>query len=95
MAVTTSRDADHDVRQPLLHSHQGAEPAHSYNGTTATNSPTEVTVEFNPDGDPENPQDWPVTFKWSVVMLLSMMAFVTYVDIPSHLTPVTSTQPLF
>jgi hypothetical protein len=32
-------------------------------------------VEFDPDGDPENPLDWPKAYKMGIVALLAMMAF--------------------
>ncbi|KIW16762.1 hypothetical protein PV08_03952 [Exophiala spinifera] len=32
-------------------------------------------VTFDVDGDPENPEDWPQTYKWSIVALLAFMAF--------------------
>jgi hypothetical protein len=32
-------------------------------------------VEFDPNGDPENPLEWPVAFKWGIVALLALMAF--------------------
>lgn len=32
-------------------------------------------VEFDPNGDPENPMDWPSAYKWGIVALLAAMAF--------------------
>ncbi|KAK7890096.1 hypothetical protein LTR67_008561 [Exophiala xenobiotica] len=32
-------------------------------------------VDFDPDGDSENPQDWPQAYKWGIVALLAFMAF--------------------
>lgn len=32
-------------------------------------------VHFDPDGDDENPLDWPQSYKWGIVALLSFMAF--------------------
>lgn len=32
-------------------------------------------VTFDPEGDAENPLDWPNTYKWSIVGLLAFMAF--------------------
>ncbi|KAI0541533.1 MFS transporter [Xylaria digitata] len=32
-------------------------------------------VDFNVDGDVENPMEWPAAYKWSIVFLLSFMAF--------------------
>lgn len=36
-------------------------------------------VDFNPNGDPENPRDWPKAYKWGIVALLAFMAFTVYV----------------
>lgn len=86
-------NASENVRQPLLGagqdqlvSYDGSQPAVTApssspaSSITAINSPKEVTVEFDPNGDPENPQDWPLAFKWSIVLLLSMLGFITYVS---------------
>ena len=32
-------------------------------------------VDFDPDGDPENPQEWPRLYKWGIILLLAFMAF--------------------
>lgn len=32
-------------------------------------------VDFDPNGDPENPMDWPKAYKMGVVALLALMAF--------------------
>ncbi|KAI1622703.1 MFS transporter [Exophiala viscosa] len=32
-------------------------------------------VDFDPDGDAENPQEWPRTYKWGIVALLASTAF--------------------
>ncbi|KAI0866644.1 MFS transporter [Xylaria cubensis] len=34
-------------------------------------------VDFDVDGDAENPMEWPTAYKWSIVSLLSFMAFTT------------------
>lgn len=34
-------------------------------------------VDFDPNGDPENPIEWPAVYKWTIVALLACMAFVT------------------
>lgn len=36
-------------------------------------------VTFDADGDPENPEDWPKTYKWGIVALLAFMAFTVFV----------------
>jgi MFS family permease len=38
------------------------------------------TVDFDRNGDPENPLDWPGSYKWGVVALLSFMGFTVYVS---------------
>jgi hypothetical protein len=35
-------------------------------------------VEFDPNGDPENPLDWSNSYKWGVILLLAFMAFTVY-----------------
>lgn len=37
--------------------------------------PSKDFVDFDPNGDDENPLDWPQSYKWVIVALLSMMAF--------------------
>jgi len=32
-------------------------------------------IDFDPDGDPDNPMNWPSSFKWTIVALLAAMAF--------------------
>lgn len=32
-------------------------------------------VDFDPNGDPENPQEWSRSFKWTVTLILTWMAF--------------------
>ncbi len=34
--------------------------------------------DFDPNGDPENPEEWPGTFKWMITSLLVFMAFNVY-----------------
>lgn len=36
-------------------------------------------VVFDPNGDSDNPLDWPDSYKWSVVALLALTAFTVYV----------------
>ncbi len=36
-------------------------------------------VDFDPDGDADNPMEWPAAFKWGIVLLLALMAFTVYV----------------
>lgn len=37
--------------------------------------PSKDFVDFDPSGDDENPLDWPQSYKWVIVTLLSLMAF--------------------
>lgn len=32
-------------------------------------------VHFDPNGDLENPREWPQAYKWFIVFLLAFMAF--------------------
>lgn len=32
-------------------------------------------IDFDPNGDPDNPLDWPSAYKKAVVFLLALMAF--------------------
>jgi hypothetical protein len=36
---------------------------------------SEDVVDFDPQGDPENPREWPRIYKWGIVALLALMAF--------------------
>lgn len=54
-----------DESQPLLG--EVIEPQ-----TLAANYPL---VDFDPNGDPENPMDWPKAYKMGVVLLLALMSF--------------------
>ena len=44
-----------------------------------TSSSSSTLVDFDPKGDPDNPQEWPKPFKWSITMVLTLMAFSVYV----------------
>lgn len=37
-------------------------------------------VDFEPNGDPENPIEWPKAYKRGIVALLALMAFTTFVQ---------------
>ncbi|KAF2726731.1 major facilitator superfamily transporter [Polyplosphaeria fusca] len=37
--------------------------------------PTDVILGFDPNGDPENPREWPAAYKWAIVSLLACTAF--------------------
>lgn len=34
-------------------------------------------IDFDSNGDAENPLDWPSTYRWTITALLAFMAFVT------------------
>jgi hypothetical protein len=51
--------------QPLLR--QISEPRHP--------TCSDAQVDFDPNGDPDNPLDWPKAYKMGVVSLLALMAF--------------------
>ncbi|KAK1995241.1 major facilitator superfamily transporter [Colletotrichum falcatum] len=48
-------------------------------------------LDFDPDGDPENPREWPTAFKWTIVGLLALTAFtvtftcISVVPIAAHI----------
>lgn len=61
-----------DETQPLLGSHTTiAERAEA----DIVHGDSSNIVDFDPNGDPENPMEWPTAFKWSIVALLAFMAF--------------------
>lgn len=43
-------------------------------------------VDFNPNGDPENPLEWPKAYHNGVILLLAFMAFTVYARISYHPT---------
>lgn len=49
-------------------------------------------VEFG-EKDPENPTEWPLWRKWSIVMLVATMFMLTYVFIPTSLSSVNQVLP--
>jgi hypothetical protein len=59
-----------DETQPLLPSGADRNPVPERDQIADKN-----IVTFDPLGDVENPLDWPVTYKWSIVGLLAFMAF--------------------
>ncbi|TEA18514.1 Efflux pump radE [Colletotrichum sidae] len=48
-------------------------------------------LDFDPNGDPENPREWPTAFKWTIVGLLACMAFtvtftcISVVPVAAHI----------
>lgn len=63
-SATTIRAGE---EEPLLGHHSGD------NGDSTQE--TEVILGFDPDGDVDNPRQWPVAYKWAIVLLLACMAF--------------------
>jgi len=61
-----------DERRPLLATES---LAHYYIEDDGKNK----IVNFDPNGDPENPMEWPTWYKWCVVLLLAFMSFTVYV----------------
>ena len=61
-----------DESQPLLRqiTNTSLEPRHP-----TVNDPR---VDFDPNGDPDNPLDWPKAYKLGVISLLASMAFTVY-----------------
>ena len=63
-----------DETQPLL------QDAHLVYVEREDDPSAKDIVDFNPDGDAENPMEWPQAYKWGIVALLSFMAFTVYVS---------------
>lgn len=59
-----------DETTPLLPDEAIAIPGDDQSHNTAKD-----IVCFDPNGDPENPMDWPSAYKWGIVALLAAMAF--------------------
>jgi hypothetical protein len=58
-----------DETQPLLQNQSRAYFEHQDNDTSKD------VIQFDPNGDPENPKEWPHAYKWFIVFLLAFMAF--------------------
>lgn len=43
-------------------------------------------IDFNPNGDPENPLEWPKAYHNGVISLLACMAFTVYLSQNPHFT---------
>ncbi|SPQ26214.1 5f8ae36b-3033-4962-92d2-03b9cc23ed14 [Thermothielavioides terrestris] len=68
-----------DDTQPLLGPFTG-QRQQGYSAPTAgpgdaADAAETIVVDFDADGDAENPLEWPTPFKWGVVSLLACMAF--------------------
>lgn len=62
-----------DETQPLL------QDAHLVFNERPDQASIKDIVDFHPDGDEENPLEWPQVYKWAIVALLALMAFTVYV----------------
>lgn len=63
-----------DETQPLL------QDAHLIYVEREDDPSSKDIVDFDPNGDPENPMEWPQAYKWGIVALLAFMAFTVYVS---------------
>lgn len=61
-----------DETAPLLRDTATAVPV---DDRLPTCIPDKDIVDFDSNGDPENPMDWPVAYKWGIVTLLAATAF--------------------
>lgn len=57
--------------QPLL----PPSPTHLGDIDSQQNDLVNSIIMFDPDGDPENPMEWPKTYQRGVIFLLAFMAF--------------------
>ena len=58
-----------DETQPLL------SPPENERRDPHVKDTTDTVVDFDPNGDSDNPMDWPPLYKWSIVVLLAISAF--------------------
>jgi hypothetical protein len=68
-------EAMSDERTPLLSAAAEEVTARPSNGRKRSAD----IIDFDPEGDVSNPQEWSRQFKWGAVALLALMAFTTYV----------------
>ncbi len=60
-----------DETQPLLRQRTNEYTAHrQQDKLDGSHRP-----DFDPNGDPDDPQNWKTSYKWGVVLLLAFMAF--------------------
>lgn len=43
-------------------------------------SKDDILIEFDVNGDSENPMEWPKSYRWMIVGLLAFMSFTVYVQ---------------
>lgn len=64
-----------DESQPLLAAVDEHARAHTNEPVIYDPRKPELIVDFDPNGDPENPKEWSNAFKWGITTLLAFMAF--------------------
>lgn len=47
--------------------------------TETVDNSTEDAVDFDDPNDPENPLNWSSVYKWSIVLVISIMSLVVWV----------------
>ncbi|KAK4187147.1 major facilitator superfamily domain-containing protein [Podospora australis] len=57
---------NHDIPAVMISDHDEDDDEHDQDATI---------IDFDPNGDAENPLEWPTAFKWSIVTILAFMAF--------------------
>ena len=67
---------DSTERQPLL-----LKPAVLLPSKSATQTDDHRLIDFDPEGDPDNPYEWPNSYKQGVTWLLAFMAFTVLVSL--------------
>lgn len=67
-------ESDMDERAPLLQDARDEEDLERRLSRASVDH--KLVIDFDPNGDAENPVDWPKTFKSGIVALLAFMAFV-------------------
>ena len=64
-----------DETEPLLGLGATAEFCREGPGPGVHSHRRDDIVDFDPEGDPENPREWTVAFKWGITLLLTFLAF--------------------
>ena len=80
--------SESDAPPPYLATSTQVTPAHGgpapavrdYHNSTDSDQDA-ADLDFDLNGDLDNPQEWPTPYKWTLVALLAMMAFTVYVFI--------------
>ncbi len=40
-----------------------------------THAKDDLELDFDPNGDPENPREWSTGYKWTITLIVTFMAF--------------------